>query len=462
MNPPRSSRLPAEVHTDRRLSAEPPKFRHEAPPREPQRVIPVIWHRRVDLRRGAICLALAAVLCIALILALRVTFKGAGSADGSGQGSLQGGLPPTGAPNADSVISETDSAAETADVTDPADTADIVETQPQDPTDDTDSPETEEAPPSESDTEDVREPVTQPADDGTDETTDEPATDQPSSEPEDSDTSAETDPVVKPEATTPVPAGCYPIVSMDVSQADRGAGHVVGNLENLPSILPDGGLWGTEGAPTVLIVNTHPYEGYGDGGAWYDPDEGGLALTDTPNAADGAVALGAEMARTLRGMGVTVIHLRIAVSAEDSASNIYERTETVIRSYCRLYPDIGLVLDLRRSAELTEDGGILRTVGSFEGNTCAQARISVSGGREKTAFARDLAVALALREGMWGMEPSVSRPVRVKTGSGLVGDLNEVCVLTLELGSAGNTYAEAVRLTAPLAAVLSGLVLDGA
>lgn len=458
MNPTRPTRLPAEVHTDCRLSSNPPRSRCGVPPHGAHRVIPVIWHRPIDRRKGWICLTV--LLFVALLFALLSAFGGAGgsiSADGLGQslgqGLLHGGLPPTGDSGVGGSVAGTDSADGTDDAAGTDDTADMTDTRPQDPEEDTKIPETEAVSPSESDTEDLREPTTQPADDETDVSPDESEAGEPL---------PETDPAVEPESTPVVPNGCYPVVTLDMSWADRGAGHIVGNLEALPVTLPDGEFWGGKVPSAVLIVNTHPYEAYSDGAAWYDPAEGGLALTDTPNAADGTVALGAELARTLRGMGVTVIHLRIAVSAEDSASDIYERTETVIRSYCRLYPDIGLVLDLRRSAELTEDGGVLRTAGHFEDDACAQLRISVSGGREKTAFARDLAVALALREGLWGMEPSVSRPVRVKTGNGLVGDLDDVCVLTMEMGSAGNTYMEAERLAAPVAAVLSGLILDGA
>ena len=257
-----------------------------------------------------------------------------------------------------------------------------------------------------------------------------------------------------------VPEGCYPIIPVDVSEQDRGSGYIAGNLTGIPDTLPRVGLWETEGTPTVLIVNTHPYEGYGDGKGWYDPEAGALALTDTPNDSDGTVALGAALARALRGMGVTVIHLRIAVSEEDSAADIYDRTESVVRSYCRLYPDIGLILDLRRSAEMTAEGGILRTEGTLGGEACAQLRVSVSGGREDAVLGRDLAVAVALREGMWGADPSISRPVRVKSGAGIVGELTTVRVLTLELGAAGNTFAEAERLISPLAAVLSDLVLN--
>ena len=85
-------------------------------------------------------------------------------------------------------------------------------------------------------------------------------------------------------------------------------------------------------------------------------------------------------------------------------------------------------------------------------------RIAVNGGRSRAAVGRDLAVALAWRGGLWDLEPSLSRPVWVKNQGGLISDLSDVCVLTLEMGAAGNTYAESKRLVEPLAAVLDDLL----
>ena len=65
---------------------------------------------------------------------------------------------------------------------------------------------------------------------------------------------------------------------------------------------------------------------------------------------------------------------------------------------------------------------------------------------------------MTLRETLWETAPTISRPVWVKSGSGLAGESATVCTLTLELGSAGNTYAEAARLTDPLASAVSRLV----
>ena len=152
------------------------------------------------------------------------------------------------------------------------------------------------------------------------------------------------------------------------------------------------------------------------------------------------------------------MHLRIAVSEEDTAAAIYDRTRAAVRSYLTLYPDIGLILDLRRSAELTEEGGILRTAGDLNGETCAQLRISVSAHRPANEVKRDLSAALALRETLWQISPTVARPVWVKSGGGIAGDGEGVSALTLELGSAGNTFGEAAALIPPLAECIARLV----
>ena len=70
----------------------------------------------------------------------------------------------------------------------------------------------------------------------------------------------------------------------------------------------------------------------------------------------------------------------------------------------------------------------------------------------------DLAVALALREGLWAESPSLSRPVCVKNRDGLLSDASDLRVLTLEMGAAGNTCAEAVRLVPPLARALDEIL----
>ncbi len=274
------------------------------------------------------------------------------------------------------------------------------------------------------------------------------------------DTEAETETETSPSETdTSMPEGAFPIIRADLSEPDRSAGYIHSTADRLPPSIPGEGtrLWSTSGRPTVLIVHTHPYEGYHDGSNWYDPATGSFAQTEGANASDGVVALGATLARALREAGLTVIHLRVPVAEGASAADTYARTEETVRYYCELYPDIGLVLDLRRSAELSPDGEILRTTGQYEGKDCAQVRLSVSGDRATDTVSRDIAVAVALRRALWAEEPSISRPVWVKSGTGLAGDMDRVAMLTVELGSAGNSFAEAEGLLSPLGKAIAAL-----
>lgn len=263
-----------------------------------------------------------------------------------------------------------------------------------------------------------------------------------------------------PSETIPVPEGCIPIRRLDMSMTQRGVGYVLHTGGRLPSALRSPAFSADGGMPTVLIVNTHPYEGYSQGDGWYDPAAGSLAVTDTPNHPEGVVALGNTLARRLREQGFTVIHLRVAVSAGDRTDEIYDRVERAVEDYLRLYPDIGLVLDLGRSAELTEDGGILQTAGMSNGVPCAQLGLKVSGGRGESAVAADLAAALYLRRVLWEAEPTLSRPVEIRGGGGLAANFEGVRFLTLELGSAGNTYGEAAALLPAFADAIGSLLSD--
>lgn len=492
---PRAERtsLPVELHREQGVSAEVrtqpgADSRRQHEPRE-QVDIQIPREGQTTTRRPT--MLYTAVLCVLLAVALVAVFAptvgravSALEAEGRlslpsvgraiGGALLRAGLPPTGGSLLGGLTGESsDTVGGTDTAGEPFGGAD---TSPGTGTG-TAAPETESTDlPAEQDTD----PAVSPSESTPSEETGEPDTEEPATAPSDTETSSassesslETDAGTDPapdtepadtgagtEPSEKVPEGCFPFASLDMSEMARGAGYIINTAGNLPQSLPTGRLWSTEGQPAVLIINTHPYEGYSDGGAWYDPATGGLAQTDSVNAPDGVVALGAQLARYLRKQGITVIHLRVAVSAGETASQIYERTADLVDYYCRLYPDIGLILDLRRTAELVDGAAVLRTEGQYDGDPCAQLRISVSAGRTREAVARDLAVALALRAGLWTMEPSLSRPVLAKSGTGIAPARTNIVTLTLEVGSAGNTFAEAERLMTPLGRVLTALITE--
>ena len=251
----------------------------------------------------------------------------------------------------------------------------------------------------------------------------------------------------------PLPDGAIPIVRQDVSESHRGVDYLY-NPAALP-VFPtvDDRLWSTAGTPAVLIVHSHPREAYGDGGDFLVAGEDGVALAPVGVTEGSVVALGDALTERLRAAGITVIHLRTVAEAGESYAETYERTERMIRYYTTLYPDIGLVLDLRRSAE-GAGGGILAAQGVVEGTTYAQLRITVDGLRGEADVSRDVAVAQSLRASLWATSPTLCRPVYLRRSVGLGETRGGTAVLTLELGSAGNTYTEAAALVGPLAGAL--------
>jgi len=271
-----------------------------------------------------------------------------------------------------------------------------------------------------------------------------------------SDSEVTTEPIEEPTAE-PLPDGAIPIVRQDKSESHRGVDYLYN-----PAALPvpptvDDRLWSTAGTPAVLIVHSHPREAYGDGGDYLVAGDDGMALAPVGSAEGSVVSLGALLTERLRAAGITVIHLRAVAEAGESYADTYEYTERMIRYYTTLYPDIGLVLDLRRSAE-SAGGGLLATHGTWGGVNCAQLRVTVDGLRREADVACDVAVAQALRAGLWTVSPTLCRPVYLRRSAGLGERCGDTIVLTLELGAAGNTYAEAATLVEPLATCLAGVL----
>ena len=66
-------------------------------------------------------------------------------------------------------------------------------------------------------------------------------------------------------------------------------------------------------------------------------------------------------------------------------------------------------------------------------------------------YSEDEAISVQLKRG----EYRVYRPVRIRGGEGMAPTVPEIPLLTLELGSAGNTYTDAERLVEPLGDALA-------
>lgn len=393
--------------------------------------------RRSTTRRTALVCGLAALcLLISLIPALREAVR-AGTADGMTIAGLRdtlcralvsAGLPPTDSPLfgwGELVQGDRESESESESETDPATaeetaTDDLSETAPEtSPAAATETPTTETARAEETtDTHPVE---------------DEESTSAAVTEPEGSDTAEiAIDPAEpEPDDTT---------VRQDMSEYRRGALYVWNeSAQSLPTV-PDAWTPVGDAEPLVLLVCSHPYEAYAD-------------------PTDGVVAdLALSLAEALRARGVSVICIRpeqLGLTSDSSVRECYTRTEAAVRYYCRLYERVSLVLDIRRSAE-TVDGAPLAAVGWVEDAPVAQVRFIVDQLRETapTGAHSDLSLALTLRQGLFSRSPALSRPVYVRATQGLLSEAPGVPLadgtlvptfLTVELGSSGNTFAEASR-----------------
>ena len=237
-------------------------------------------------------------------------------------------------------------------------------------------------------------------------------------------------------AEEPVFVGDRAVTRLDMSYADRGAWYMENHAGDAPDLEAVLAAADRLDGQTVLIVTSHPMDTYRDGGSM-----GELAET---------------LADLLRARGVTAVYVSVP-SFEESYLDAYYATADLLRYSLTVTPDVGLVLDLRRSGELTQDGGVLQTDGSLAGGRCAQVRFSVDG--EGAYWQESLGVALRLRERLWLTEASLARPTRLRTGVGLSATADRpMAFLTVEIGALGNRYVEAERTLPALAEAVAALM----
>lgn len=266
----------------------------------------------------------------------------------------------------------------------------------------------------------------------------------------------------EPEETGPpvgMPAEGLPIVYADMSEWLLGADHiqcdgtwVLPPLSMEKTFLPAG--------KAVLIVHSHPYATYGDGGDTVKSGIDGWAVAvpeDGSYPDKGVVALGDRLTTLLRLRGIQVIHALLPTEKIPSHMDTYERTAALVDALCASHPEIGLVIDLRRGADRLPDGSLLRTLGSYGDTNTAQVRPVVDALRPNDQWHRDLAAAVALRRLLYQASPTLSRPVYLTNGAGLSAD-DEPLLLTLEFGTAGNTFEEAAVLLVPVADAIADLL----
>ncbi|HJB21080.1 MAG TPA: stage II sporulation protein P [Candidatus Fournierella merdavium] len=209
--------------------------------------------------------------------------------------------------------------------------------------------------------------------------------------------------------------------------------------------------------PQVLIMHTHATESYElEDLGWFDP-EYTCRLTDTSL---NMVAVGAAIAEKLNAAGIVTLQ-DATLHDYPSYNGSYERSNATVREYLEKYPSIKVVLDVHRDA-IETDGARVKAVADVNGRTAAQVMIICGADKNGNLpnFKQNLAFAARWESAMESRFPGLTRPVLfdyryynqdLTTGS-----------LLIEIGSHGNTLAEAVYSGELVGEALAGLFTTGA
>ena len=209
--------------------------------------------------------------------------------------------------------------------------------------------------------------------------------------------------------------------------------------------------------PQVLIMHTHATESYElEDNGWYDP-EYTARRTDT---ALNMAAVGARIAEQLNAAGIVTLQ-DTTLHDYPSYNGSYERSNATVRAYLEKYPSIKVVLDVHRDA-IEYDGKRVKAVAEVEGRQAAQVMIICGADKNGNLpnFKKNLGFAAAWENAMESRYPGLTRPVLfdyryynqdLTTGS-----------LLIEMGSHGNTLAEAQYAGELVGRALAGLFTEGA
>lgn len=194
--------------------------------------------------------------------------------------------------------------------------------------------------------------------------------------------------------------------------------------------------------PQVLIVHTHTTEGYMlyDAGYYNAGDR-----ERTKDHSRNVCAVGDAVAATLEKAGIAVLH-DTTVHDSPQYTGAYNRSAATVQGYLDKYPSIKVVLDLHRDAVMDGNTTLVKPTAVVNGKKAAQMMLLV--GVTDTAalphpyWQQNLALAAQWQKALTAIEPDLMRPLNTVSSR-----YNQhLCpgYLLVEVGSEGNTVAEAV------------------
>ncbi len=203
------------------------------------------------------------------------------------------------------------------------------------------------------------------------------------------------------------------------------------------------------GEITVLIVNTHSFETYAEENAAY--------YTDASFASNGEETqrVGAVAKALCDALGKNGINALFIDCMAESSFGSYQNAWKLLDITRKGYPSATLVIDIHRAILIDDTGALLRPITAVDGEIAAQARILLGDGGE---YELHTAAALAFYECVNSEYDRLMMPISVSKGVFL--QESTVPVLTLEIGSAGNSVSEACRTAELLADVIAQSMLS--
>ena len=209
------------------------------------------------------------------------------------------------------------------------------------------------------------------------------------------------------------------------------------------------------GEPTVLILHTHATESYTKTNETYTESSAFRTLDENYNM----LSIGDRVAEVLSQKGISVIHDR-ELHDYPSYDGSYNHARASIAYYLKNYPSIQLVLDLHRDASGDLHNQV-RTFVSVEDRDSAQLMLVMgtdAGGLSHPNWQENLALGVKLQAVLEEIAPGITRPTILRSQR-FNQDLSAGALL-VEVGSAGNSHAEAL-LAAEILAEAVALLARG-
>ncbi len=256
----------------------------------------------------------------------------------------------------------------------------------------------------------------------------------------------------KGEADTVTPdGGVYPITEVDSGQAKalgKSKNKILIRNEtdygiNIDEMLSSPLSFDMSGdGPKILIVHTHATESYSpEGASVYSADKGDRSEDPAQNM----IAVGNAMEEIFKKYGIDVLHDK-TLHDKPSFNTSYANSLKTVNQYLAKYPSIRIVLDLHRDAFVYENGSKAKFVTEIEGQKTAQLMLVVGtngGGLDHPDWRENMKLALKLQNAIIDKYPNLMRGVNLRkerfNGHTTKGSM------IIEVGSSGNTLAEAIR-----------------